>query len=440
MINKLSTLALALLLGSAAFAQSPGIVYPAINSPAPNTVTSPAKGPANAASAAPSNSPVKVASPPSAAASAPVASNPPVKYTDPRRLDLINAAATTKATQDAIALAADATMPDPADQPVKPAKKKPASSKSSEGPKVIRAEVSGEMARAEALAAAELPPPSRSLGATSGGSLNPDTPGVTGLSDVKPLPKWITGSLDKTSGRTQVVVLPGVTEIIRIARSFPNRLVTPFESAEVITTDENLTHDGVGGAVIVATASDRPIGIFIQDRNSDRAIPLVLIPEDIPQRDVRFILDESWGPPILRNSPETIASGALPSAQSDYVEYVKSIMRTLAKGEVPEGHALSPVQPELAPACQVPGIQMRIGQMLEGAKTRIAIYTATNSTQSTIPVQESGCYRSGVLAVSAFPRPVLEPGQDTEVYVVLRKDSLADRSNSAKRRPVLVSQ
>ncbi|MEI7673214.1 MAG: hypothetical protein WCK00_13965, partial [Deltaproteobacteria bacterium] len=211
MINKLSTLALTLLLGSAAIAQSPGIVYPAINTPAPNSVTSPAKVPANAASAAPSNLPVKVVLPPSAAASAPVASNPPVKYIDPRRLDLINAAATAKATQDAIALAADATMNDPADPPAKSAKKKPPPTKSSDGSKVIRAEVSGEMARAEALAAAELPPPSRNLGATSGGSLNPDTPAVTGLGDVKPLPKWITGSLDKTSGRTQVVVLPGVT-------------------------------------------------------------------------------------------------------------------------------------------------------------------------------------------------------------------------------------
>ena len=107
--------------------------------------------------------------------------------------------------------------------------------------------------------------------------------------------------------------------------------------------------------------------------------------------------------------------------------------------EVPDGHAVGPIQAELAPACQMPGLQIRLGQMLEGAKTRIAVYTAANQTQSTIPIQESGCYRSGVLAVSAFPRPVLEPGQDSEVYVILRKDNVAD-CTSAKRRQMLVSQ
>lgn len=232
------------------------------------------------------------------------------------------------------------------------------------------------------------------------------------------------------------MVAQGVTEIVKIARNFPNRFVSPFESAEVVTTDESLIHDGVGGAVVVATASDKPVGIFIQDRHSDRAIPLVLIPEDIPQRELRLVLDDGWSPPVLRNAPEA-STAALPSAQSDYVEYIKSVMRSLAKGDIPDGHAISPLQPELAPNCQIPGVSMRVGQMLEGTLDRIVVYLARNETRSTVPVQESGCYRAGVLAAAAFPFPVLEPGQSTEFYVLMRKDAPEARQSS-KRRPSLL--
>lgn len=296
------------------------------------------------------------------------------------------------------------------------------------------------MAQAEASVAQQLPIPSIAPVPSVAAAAPSMAGGMQGIgAEVKPLPKWVTSSLDRTSGRNQIIVLPGVTEIVRIARGFPNRFTTPFDNAEVVTTDENLTHDGVAGSVIVATAADRPIGIFIQDKNSDRAIPLVLIPEDIPQRDIRLLLDDSWGPPQLRNIPDN-SNSTPPSGQSEYVEYLKSIMRSLALGDIPDGHALSPLQPEAAPVCQMPGLSLRLGQMLEGSRSRIAIYKATNQSQGSIPVQEAGCYRSGVLAVSAFPRPVLEPGQDTEVYVVLRKDAALSNRGSNKRRPMLVGQ
>lgn len=252
------------------------------------------------------------------------------------------------------------------------------------------------------------------------------------------LPKWATEGVSKTNGKTRLVVSQGVTEMVTIARNFPNRFITPFEAAEVVTTDENLAHDGVGGAVILSTAADKPIGIFIQDRFSDRSIGLVLMPEDVPQRELRLVLDETWTAPVLRPNPDQ-SQAQMPTAQNDFVEFLKSTMRAMAKGEVPDGHALTPIDPELVPRCQVPGLAMKPAQMLDGPTTRIAVYVANNPGSSPVPFQEAGCYRKGVLAVSAFPRPVLEPGQSTEVYVVLRKD-VVTQTVTGKRRPVLVSQ
>ena len=169
----------------------------------------------------------------------------------------------------------------------------------------------------------------------------------------------------------------------------------------------------------------------------------MLIPEDIPQRELRLVLDDSWGPPVVRNpsdgGPSASAAATSPTAQQpEYIEYIKSVLRAMAKAEIPEGHALSQLQPPLAPDCQIPGLSLRLGQMLEGARDRILVYVVSNATRQTIPVQEAGCYRTGVLAAAAFPRPILEPGQSTELYLLVRKES-DDARASAKRRPTLVT-
>lgn len=443
------------LYGSSGFAQAPGIVYPAIQPSSPVKAALPqipassskavvpavsASGARDAVNSPPAKTPSQIASDTASANVTP--HNSPVKFVDPRRLDAASIEATQQEsgrkpqiTQTRKVLPRETvTANDQSSVSVK---------KNSDGSQVFRAQMPNNVAEAEAMVSAELAVPTYLPGQQKGperSNLQVEKPdSILKSLDAKVLPKWVTSGINQVSSRNQILVLPGTTEIVRIARNFPNRFSTPFESAEVVTTDENLTHDGVGGAIILATASDKPIGIFIQDRNSDRAIALVLVPEDIPQRDIKLILDDSWGPPQLRNTPEASASGSVPSAQNDYVDYIKGIMRALAKSEVPDGHALSPIQQEFAPECQSPGLQIRLGQMLEGSKTRIAVYKASNPSPSAIPFQEAGCYRTGVLAVSSFPYPVLASGQDTEVYVVIRKDSIQDKSSS-KRRPTLVAQ
>lgn len=324
----------------------------------------------------------------------------------------------------------------------------PTVQKKADGSQVFRVPVTPAMLQEEQRVAATTQPPAVAVGPST--APPPASPHVAqGMqqpsalasflgTSTTGLPKWATEGVSKTNGKTRLVVSQGVTEMVTIARNFPNRFITPFEAAEVVTTDENLAHDGVAGAVILSTASDKPIGIFIQDRYSDRSIGLVLMPEDVPQRELRLVLDETWTAPVLRPNPDQ-SQAQMPSAQNDFVEFLKSTLRAMAKGEVPDGHALTPMDPELVPRCQVPGLAMKPAQMLDGPTTRIAVYVASNTTAGPIPFQEAGCYRKGVLAVSAFPRPVLEPGQSTEVYVVLRKE-VTTQTTTGKRRPVLVTQ
>ncbi len=465
----------ALLVQSSVVAQSPGIIYPTNPASLATGPSAAASTPAaRRASAVPASAPgtsvatVGRSSVVPTAASGPIAApagSSPAVVSAVARLNAVSAQASASAASATQGLAPSSTASSarPPSATVAAPKVVRAAAKSSDAPERVEGQdgvtvrklpdgrqvfrSTPNMAQAEAALVSQMGFPSIApAGAAATGvstvSVAPAQPAHSSLGDaVKPLPKWVAQNLDRTQGQTKLVVSPGVTEIVKIARNFPNRFVTPFQAAEVVTTDEALTHDGVGGSVIVATSSDKPIGIFIQDRDSDRAIALVLIPEDIPQRELRLVLDDTWGPPVLRNSSESAAAAAasaLPSAQTDYVDYIKSVMRSMAKGDIPDGHAMSAIQPELVPACQIPGLSVRLGQMLEGSKDRVVVYLVTNESRSTVPVQESGCYRMGVLAAAAFPRPVLEPGQSTELFVLVRKDS-ADARSSGKRRPSLVN-
>lgn len=379
------------------------------------------------------------AAPLAAAPTAPSASKPSVPSPVAAKVTAVNAVLTA-------ATAADNSPPAP---PVPRAGSAgPTVQRKADGSQVFRTPVTPSMLQEEQRVAAMNQPPAVASRPAGFAQQNPPQGGqpsqqpsalasFLGTTSTG-LPKWATDGVTKTNGKTRLVVSQGVTEMVTIARNFPNRFITPFEAAEVVTTDENLAHDGVGGAVILSTASDKPIGIFIQDRYSDRSIGLVLMPEDVPQRELRLVLDETWTAPVLRPNPDQ-SQAQMPAAQNDFVEFLKSTLRAMAKGEVPDGHALTPVDPELIPRCQIPGLALKPAQMLDGPTTRIAVYVAANTTAGPVPFQEAGCYRKGVLAVSAFPRPVLEPGQSTEVYVVLRKE-VATQTTTGKRRPVLVTQ
>lgn len=390
----------------------------------------PASPSASATTAKPPSSAAIVNASATTAAAAPAVVAPPSSRTPGLKPDVTAAGATAPAS------------PNPAPPSV------PTVQKKADGSQVFRVPVTPSMLQEEQRVAAANQPPAVSVGSASApppapaqgaqGSQQPSALASFLGTSTTGLPKWATEGVNKTNGKTRLVVSQGVTEMVTIARNFPNRFITPFEAAEVVTTDENLAHDGVAGAVILSTASDKPIGIFIQDRYSDRSIGLVLMPEDVPQRELRLVLDETWTAPVLRPNPDQ-GQAQMPSAQNDFVEFLKSTLRAMAKGEVPDGHALTPLDPELVPRCQVPGLAMKPAQMLDGPTTRIAVYVASNTTAGPIPFQEAGCYRKGVLAVSAFPRPVLEAGQSTEVYVVLRKE-VTTQTTTGKRRPVLVTQ
>lgn len=226
---------------------------------------------------------------------------------------------------------------------------------------------------------------------------------------------------------------PGATYRLAIARNRLNRIVTPFEEPKVLTA--SAVKDYIeGSAVYVGTASEEPVALYLAEAEGPRAVSLELLPRDgIAPVEVRVEL-ESAGP----GGPEPIGSGGAPAALADqpYVAALKATFKALALENLPQGFNLEPRPPSLAP-CAQPGLGFSAGQLLTGAAADLLVLVAENRGASAVVLDETACAATGVLAVAAWPRIRLLPGERTEVYVALKRGT--GRSDE-RRRPSLVER
>jgi len=97
-----------------------------------------------------------------------------------------------------------------------------------------------------------------------------------------------------------VLVLPGQNTVIPIARNQPNRILTPFKSPQVLSTDltggkgDDCGEACVRGRVVyISTDQTKPVTAFITEKNrEDIAISVTMIPERIAPRQVELKLPE----------------------------------------------------------------------------------------------------------------------------------------------------
>lgn len=247
---------------------------------------------------------------------------------------------------------------------------------------------------------------------------------------------------------SHIAIAPGVTEIVPIAKNALNRVVTSFENAKArhsLTRDSGSSLSAHGSVVYVGTYSEQPISAFIVDADDEsRAISVVFVPRDIPPREI-FL---SYVKPVVGGTLATAQGGITTTSQATnpkdaaaweegqpYVDMLKGLLRTLALSELPPGYSLSDTSTGRVPRCTSPALRMTLGQLIEGARFTVAVHRAENISPQSVNINESGCYYPGVVAVAAWPRSLLHAGEDTEVYVIHRKDQPMARNSS---RPSLV--
>lgn len=233
-----------------------------------------------------------------------------------------------------------------------------------------------------------------------------------------------------TSVATQTLqVKPGINELMPIAVGHLNRLVTPFDNP-VVTTTSQATTSTKGKIVYVATADETPVTLYITPGdNQDIALSLTLIPKRIPAREIHLSLDQETYKRLIQWQRQSATSSGQPANQEQsYITTLKQLFRDLGLQKTPAGYSLrDPSQSEQI-HCHQDRVRIHTGQLLEGQELLIFVGVARNTGVTPIEFDERACasIQDEVLAVAAWPKVVLGPGESTELYVaVRRKDEAA---------------
>jgi len=152
------------------------------------------------------------------------------------------------------------------------------------------------------------------------------------------------------------------------------------------------------------------------------------LPRGIPPIDISVTLEgfEAVSLPVAAKTAEKW------ELDQPYVEAINEAMVMLAHGAVPDGYGLEvlkhPMHP-LMPHCDFNGAVVTPSQILTGSSLVVLVARVQNVRSWTIEIDESRCMADGVLAAAAWPRLVLSPGQETELYVVVQRpeEGSADR-------------
>jgi conjugal transfer pilus assembly protein TraK len=222
-------------------------------------------------------------------------------------------------------------------------------------------------------------------------------------------------------------VTPGVNEIVKIAKGFTNRLVTPFANPRLITSND-LTHKISGNIVYITTNKSNPLGVYITDKdNTDNSISLTLIPKVIPARQINLKIDG-----LVKKVKVNVETRKWEESRP-YVDTLKLMMRELAFNKIPSGYNMEKFSGTML--CTQDGLQLEAKQKMVGSNLDIIVFKATNMTNNHFLINESSCYRPGFLAISTWPKTKLNPSESTELYVI--KKHYEESSSSTIRPSVL---
>ncbi|MCE9984692.1 IncF plasmid conjugative transfer pilus assembly protein TraK [Enterobacter hormaechei] len=257
----------------------------------------------------------------------------------------------------------------------------------------------------------------------------------------------------------KVNVPPGGNIVLPISRGLQNRITTTFKNASVSTSsspeDSSIFVDG--GAVYITTNSDKPIGIMLsEDQVPESTYNLTLIPLDVPgamisvntalspsmQAKREKNIDTQQYQEMLERSQQIEQEKSDPK-QDDHKQRIIDLLTPVALGEVPSGFTLQTERLSRIPVseqkpCHFP-MYASLGQRLVGARELIDIVLVKNDMPYGQLVPDQQCIVDGVLATAIFDKAFLQPGEETELYIV-RDKLYQERMARVTTRPSLIKK
>lgn len=234
----------------------------------------------------------------------------------------------------------------------------------------------------------------------------------------------------------EIAIKPGENVFIPISREHPNRILTPFKNPQIVSTSllvskkkgecgEACVRDGV---IYITTDSPSAVTAFITEKgHEDIAFSITMVPQAIPPREVRFTLppDVTEKVQSRRLTDADVKKAEAWETSQPYVETIREALRGVALGQVPSGYALRKIRvSDPVPACSHPGLTFKWtdGQLLEGYNLNIYVGVMKNEAATPVEFRNQNCGGWRTAAVTSWPLTVLQPGQQTEIYVVVKRE------------------
>lgn len=247
------------------------------------------------------------------------------------------------------------------------------------------------------------------------------------------------GSADQEVEPLTLQLKPGVTEVLPIAKNHLNRIVTPYSTPRVRTTS-NAKVKVEGHVVYVASRSEAPITLYIMPSDSEaQALSLALVPRAVPPKEITLELADPKGQGRARR----IDAGAAHAWEESqpYVQTIQQLLSGLARGKVPSGYGIDSITAAMwQPDCSRPeGADLQydfagVGQRVSGGSLIAYVGRVTNVDDEVIELDERWCRTEGVVATAFWPRIIVKPGEQSEVFVVRRRRV----ESAAPERPSLL--
>lgn len=207
----------------------------------------------------------------------------------------------------------------------------------------------------------------------------------------------------------------GGSRTVYLSVTEPNRIELPFKDPYIIrTSDVNADHRKESNNVYVywnvQRAEDaQPRQLFIEPPGGGgQSLGLEIVPKAIPAQTV-IVADDTGI--TANNAPRA-------GENSDYITHVQDLMTSVALGQSPNGFSQLDVQ---LPPIAMDGLVVTADTRYSSHEGDMWIYTVRNPGPNRALLHEQEFDGANVLAVSIYPKPLLQPGESTRVFVLARK-------------------
>lgn len=206
----------------------------------------------------------------------------------------------------------------------------------------------------------------------------------------------------------------GENHTVRVSGKYPNIIMTPFAKPQVVGPNENVSVGNNGSNIIVELTGNKPVWLSIVDFNNPTGTPISLT-----LRPVNSLKSQTIVVSLGNKSPADRANPAKAASGNEYVERINAAFAEIVNGRIPQGYSVRPLSG--APAF-ASGMQARPVEMYSSYDNDILRYRVTNTTgtyQRLTEEQFGGNNR--VMGVTMFPLYNLQPGQSTDVMIMVGK-------------------